>query len=395
MLDTPAPAVSAPSRVAQRHQVQLVNGRLRIDVQRADWDLHRLSAFAARNNPRRGFLFVSKVLGKHWPSAVAEMQAAHAALAAKLPPAREPALFIGMAETATGLAQGVFEAYLALHGAGSAIYVQTTRYPLSGTRTLAFEERHSHAQNLSLHLPERADLLAAFMQARLLVLVDDELSTGSTFGALIAAYAQVNPGVEKACLVALTDFMGSTAHRQFSECAACGMVQFVSLLQGSFDFEPDPRFVATAPAAAQAALDCRRGFVGDYSARLGTSARLQLAPGLVDELSAALPRDAPVLVLGSGEFMHPAFCLGRALVERGASVKLQSTTRSPILLGADIASRIELPDPYGELIPNYLYNVDPKAYGAVLLCCETPASPALTDTLQRLSARLVALRQAP
>lgn len=381
------------------HPVQLPNGRLRVTVQRADWALQRLCAFAARNNPRRGFLFVSKVLGKHWPSLPAQMQAAHAALAAKLPVAAEPALFLGMAETATGLAQGVFEAYLAQHGSGSAVYVQTTRYPLSDARTLDFEEWHSHAQNLSLHLPERADLRAAFLQARLLVLVDDELSTGNTFAALIAAYAQANPGVERACLVSLTNFMGDAAQQRFKHGSACGQVDFVSLLEGSFEFERDAHFEAAAPALAQAALGCRRSFVGDYSARLGTDALLQLPAGLIDGLvegpGMRLPVGAPVLVLGVGEFMHPAYCVGQALAQRGVDVRVQSTTRSPILLGADIRCRIELPDPYGELIPNYLYNVDPADYGAVLLCAETPPSAALSDTLHRLSGRLVSLRHRP
>ena len=393
----------APARTAQ-HLVHLPNGRLRVTVQRADWDLHRLCAFAARNNPRRGFLFVSKVLGKHWPSLPSEMQAAHQALADKLPAAREPALFLGLAETATGLAQGVFEAYLARHGPGSAVYVQTTRYPLSGARTLDFEEWHSHAQNLSLHLPDRADLQAAFLRARLLVLVDDELSTGATFAALIAAHAQVNPDVERACLVSLTNFMGEAARQRFRQDAACAQVDFVSLLDGGFEFERDPHFEAAPPAVAQAALGCRRGFVGDYSARLGTDVALQLPPALIDSLidslshspadaaGARLPTAAPVLVLGMGEFMHPAFCLARALALRGVPVRVQSTTRSPILTGADIRCRIELPDPYGEAIPNYLYNVDPADQGAVLLCGETPPSPALTETLRRLSAQWVPLR---
>ena len=380
---------------AQTHELHLPNGVLRVHVRRADWELRRLCAFAARHNPRRGFLFVSKVLGKHWPSTPEEMQAAHAALAIRLPAAGEPALFLGMAETATGLGQGVFEAYLALHGEGSAVYVQTTRHPLSGTRTLPFEESHSHAQQLALHLPESDELRAAFLRARLLVLVDDELSTGNTFAALIAAYAQVNPGIERACLVALTDFMGEAAHQRFRDASGDRQIDFVSLLEGDFKFEADPDFVAVPPSVAQASLACRRGFVGEYSARLGTAAALTLPETLIDALSARLPAGTPVLVLGSGEFMHPAFCVGRELAKRGALVKLQSTTRSPILLGADICRRIELPDLYGEAIPNYLYNVDCDAYGVVLLCCETPPSVALDETLQRLSAQLVLLRGRP
>ncbi|MDO9353947.1 MAG: phosphoribosyltransferase domain-containing protein, partial [Solirubrobacteraceae bacterium] len=352
-------------------------------------------AFAARNNPKRGFLFVSKVLGKHWPSPPAEMLAAHTALAERLPPAGDrPAVFIGMAETATGLAQGVFEARLKRHGEGSAIYVQTTRYPLAGARMLAFEERHSHAQNLRLHLPESPALHDAFMNARPLVLVDDELSTGNTFLGLIDAYRQANPALERVCAVALTDFMGASGRARFVAEAGVEEVQVISLLSGAFNFEPDPTFRATPPAAAQATVGCRRAFVGDYSARLGTGSLLQMPPALLDRLTVELPAGAPVLVLGCGEFMHPSTVLGHALAQRGHDVRVQSTTRSPILVGADIRCKLTLEDPYGEAIPNYLYNVDPRDYGAVLLCCETPASDALACTLRQLGARPIALRSA-
>jgi hypothetical protein len=165
------------------------------------------------------------------------------------------------------------------------------------------------------------------------------------------------------------------------------------LLQGSFSFEPDPGFRAPPPAPAQAAVGCRRDFIGDCSARLGTDQRLHLPPALIDDLDAGLPTGRPLLVLGTGEFMHPAFCLGQALAVRGAEVRVQSTTRSPILLGVDIHHRLELQDPYGEAVPNYLYNVDPRAYGAILLCCETPPSPALTHTARQLDAQVITLRQ--
>ena len=42
-----------------RHEVLLPNGRLQVEVDRADWSLQRLCGFAARHNPRRGYLFVS------------------------------------------------------------------------------------------------------------------------------------------------------------------------------------------------------------------------------------------------------------------------------------------------------------------------------------------------
>ena len=85
----------------------LPNGRLTLTINRADLPPDELFALGARANPRRAFLFVSKVLGKHWPVATATLARIHALLAAKLPAELPtPVLFIGMAETATALAQG-------------------------------------------------------------------------------------------------------------------------------------------------------------------------------------------------------------------------------------------------------------------------------------------------
>ena len=47
----------------------LPNGRLTLTINRADLPPDELFALGARANPRRAFLFVSKVLGKHSPVA--------------------------------------------------------------------------------------------------------------------------------------------------------------------------------------------------------------------------------------------------------------------------------------------------------------------------------------
>lgn len=92
--------------------------------------------------------------------------------------------------------------------------------------------------------------------------------------------------------------------------------------------------------------------------------------------------------------MHPAFRIGRALELEGRNVRVQSTTRSPILCGADISQRLVFKDNYGEGIPNYLYNVDPNAYARIILCHETP-SDSLVDVRTQLGARCVPYQTSP
>jgi hypothetical protein len=248
-------------QLKNQHEAVLPTGRLIVNVEHSDWPLERLCGFAARHNPKRGFLFVSKVLGKHWPSTPAEMAAAHSLLAQRLPaPSGRPLLMLGMAETATGLGQGVFEAYLARHGQGSAVYLHTTRCLLSGVPTLAFEERHSHAQSLHLHWPEAPALRAVFLQTQHVILIDDEISTGTTFLSLIAAYRKVNLALQQLSVVSLTDLMGEAARAAWSKQAGLDAVQFSSLLSGSYQFEPDLEFRADPPPSHKLrwAVDVRK-----------------------------------------------------------------------------------------------------------------------------------------
>ena len=189
------------------HIHNLPDGRLTLTIDRADLPPDELFAIGARANPRRAFLFVSKVLGKHWPVTTATLARIHQALAAKLPddlPA--PVLFIGMAETATALAQGVFEAWLARAPQSEALYLHTSRLRVAGAETLPFAESHSHASQQWLHLPDGAENRRRFHAARSLVLIDDELSTGDTFRALAAALAPQLPALRHTHWLCLTDF---------------------------------------------------------------------------------------------------------------------------------------------------------------------------------------------
>ena len=64
--------------MAEHRVVELPTGRLSIEVLRSDIALDQLCGFAARRNPKRGFLFVSKVLGKHIPVRPSLMRQVHA-----------------------------------------------------------------------------------------------------------------------------------------------------------------------------------------------------------------------------------------------------------------------------------------------------------------------------
>lgn len=89
---------------------ELSGGTLTVIPNSSNIPLDSLFDIAERRNPKRAFLFVSKVLGRHIPVSPAAMRNVYRQLAERFPADLPgPVLFIGMAETAVGLAAGVFQ----------------------------------------------------------------------------------------------------------------------------------------------------------------------------------------------------------------------------------------------------------------------------------------------
>src|SRR5690349_4312517 len=133
--------------------------------------LAELVEVGLRRNPRRAHLLVSAVLGKHIPAVPCTVRAAGdelGRLVARV--AAEPALVLAYAETATALGHCVAETL-------RADYLHTTRRPVrTGSVVAGFDEEHSHATR---HLLQPADP-SWLARDGVVVLVDDELSTGRT-----------------------------------------------------------------------------------------------------------------------------------------------------------------------------------------------------------------------
>ncbi|MGX4644156.1 phosphoribosyltransferase domain-containing protein [Massilia sp. SYSU DXS3249] len=370
---------------AQHLSQQLPTGLLEVALHAGAEELDALLGFAARANAKRGFLFVSKVLGKHWPVKPARMLDVHARLADQVPEGEGPVVFIAMAETAVGLGQGVFEAWLRAHSGREALFLQTTRYRVGSGPIIEFEEAHSHAPRQFLHLPAGAHEQSLLLNARTIVLVDDEASTGNTFLNLTRACQRLNPAIERVHLAVIANFMGQAATTALTERFALPATMG-ALLEGEYRFEPAPCPVDAAPAQRYDAR-AERGASTAFG-RLGLARALRAPEALAERLAAQIAPHEKVLVLGTGEFMHASTLLGAALERRGLDVVVQSTTRSPILTWGAVSTAMTFPDNYGEGIANFLYNVAPGQYDHVLVCHETPAGETLHAFARELHARL-------
>lgn len=371
---------------AEVRNVTLPTGLMELKVDAGAFRLDDLIGFAARANARRGFLFLSKVLGKHWPVTPQAMRAVHVALAAQVPADLPgPVVFIAMAETAIGLGQGVFEAYQDAHPERAALFLHTSRYQVRDTAIIEFEEAHSHAPRQFLHMPTDARLRDLLLSARSLVLVDDEASTGNTFLNLTDACRALNPAIERVHLATITNFMGQAANdalsRRFGIAVTIG-----AALSGEYAFTAG-QLQQAAGAAQLFEAHADRGASAAFG-RLGVDRRLQLPADLAERLSATIRAGERTLVLGTGEFMHMAFLLGRGLEQQGVDVAVQSSTRSPILQWGAVGHALSFPDNYGEGVANFIYNVAPGQYDHVFICHETPPNAALQQFAHAVGGRL-------
>ncbi|WP_350261657.1 phosphoribosyltransferase domain-containing protein [Pantoea sp. BJ2] len=339
-----------------------------------------LFEIAERRNPKRAFLFVSKVLGRHIPVAPEKMRAVYRQLAEQFPPFSDgPVLFIGMAETAVGLGAGVFDEVR--QRVREPVYLTSTRHPQQADLLCEFKENHSHATDHLIYLPDDAQLRQRVLNARTLVMIDDEATTGNTFINLLEALR--NDGgltqIEQVIAVTLTDWSGDALS------ARCPVpVRSVSLVQGDWHWQQDPD-AALPPMPAMVLNDAatvpitgkqRWGRLGMAAPAGDLGCAIQAQPG------------EKILVLGSSEFVWEPFLLAERLAAQGAEVKYSSTTRSPIATGFAIESAIAFGDNYGLGIANFVYNVAHQQFDRILLCIETPVDsvdPLLTTALAQVA----------
>lgn len=358
-----------------------------------------LIGMALRRNPKRAHLLVSRVLGKHIPTDPGLLIAAGELLGALVASCLEPepeaatdndvqlsaiaaelgaalratpadagastehierarelldplrrhhpeVATLGYAETATGL--GALVA-----GAIGSYYIHSTRHSGDGTPSFgAFEEEHSHATSHRL-LPTDPHLLA---HAPTLVLVDDELSTGSTIINTIRELHAVAPR-DDYIVAALVDMRTATDRARFGAVAAelGTTIRVVALARGTVELphnvlDTARELLDTFPAPEGFSADrggvvelLELGLDDDAWARLGN--RHGNNPTLPDDnrvpYTGSMLRDAlgedvsgDVVVLGTEEFLHFPLLVADWLNMRSAaagSVRFSSTTRSPIV----------------------------------------------------------------
>lgn len=383
-----------------------------------------------RHNPRRQVLFVSTVLGKHLNVAPATLLAAGMALGARVEavlagtdpsldedrlrravagqvptvddvaPRPQPAVaanVVGFAETATALGHAVRRRL------GPGPLTHTTRRP-TGEPIVRCVEAHSHATEHEVHHSEPTFLA----DGDPVVIVDDEMTTGSTALGLIEAIHTHHPH-DRYVLASLVDWRGDD-DRLRAEATATRLgtrIDSVSLLPADAtvgDGGPVPTTVEMPPSPVLPRTTTTVVDVGPPTARCGWSlAHQRTVDERVAEAVAPLRhrrRGGRALVLGTEELMYVPALVGLHL---GDGVVTRSTTRSPIVAvdvdGYPIVDRSTFASLDGLPGDRHLYGLTLDAEAGledVVLVADVPvpddhplvaALGAITDHLQILELR--------
>lgn len=327
---------------------------------------------AERINPKRAFLFVSTLLGRHVPVRPSDHFRAIDSLVERCDPDQleGPVLVMGYAETAVGIGAAVARGLSRRAPAADLLYLSTTRHPVPGREWVRFSEGHSHATEHHVLNPGPHPALDSGPVT--LVLVDDETTTGATFAALGGALAAAGVRIKRVLLVTLTDWSDGAASKAVSAIAPGVEVRSVSLLDGSWSWTPDP--ASKPPKLPEQVTPAYDLWVptDEGSPRSGISCWSD--PSLDEVVRALNPeRGEELLIIGTGEQVWGPMVLAERLEGEGANVKVIATTRSPILLGDVIRHKVTFPDHFGVGVPMYLHNVPSGPSARVVVVTETGA----------------------
>jgi hypothetical protein len=376
--------------------------------------LQALFAMAARQNPKRSFLFVSRILGKHLPVDPSVSLLGGALLAYLYnnlvnPPDKElelaitgailnqqkaagvydalqqqpfvlakPTLFIGFAETATALGHSMFNCF-----AKDAYFIQTTRDILDCKPEIRFAEEHSHAVVHYCYGMDRG----SFAGDKTIVLVDDELTTGKTALNIIREIQASFPKKEYV-VASLLDWRSVEDKQRFQQLEAelDIKIRTISLLSGKITVtgklkEEETPLISTNKENQNADSNWKQydfPYLGN-TGRFGLSCEdKEATENYIIQVAEYLRQGRKgkrILCLGNGEFMYYPM---RIASHMGPGVFFQSTTRSPIKPshneGYIIQSRLVYPSPDDPAVSNYLYNVPYGHYDELYMFLEREVS---------------------
>lgn len=354
------------------------------------------------NNPKRNFLFISKVLGKHIevkPSICKEIGLKLARLIfdkeEKNYRNNEKISVIGFAETATGLGMAV-ASYIK-----NCYYITTTRECITELKSIfKFEEEHSHATTHKCFPLDKDNLV----NSEKIILVDDEITTGKSMINIIKELKKVT-NAKEFIILSILDWRNEDHRKAYDDLVNKENInlEVLSLISGDIKVKDTTTYIDTNDEVINDTADVLNYNVLDrinlktsyekevesyllHTGRFGVEfneiEELEIkCKDIANRLQSLIESNEKILVLGHGENIYIP-CRIASYIK--GDVYFKSTTRSPIYCedvdGYPIKEKHIF---YHKGVKYYFYNKSEieKKYDKVILITEDDLNIKLTNNM--------------
>ncbi|WP_026522507.1 phosphoribosyltransferase domain-containing protein [Butyrivibrio sp. VCB2001] len=314
-------------------------------------------------NRKRSYLFVNPLQGKHIPANPEEVDRLCKCLAEEINKdySDKRKMVIGFAETATGISAAV-----CVYLNNVVFFEHTTREYRDTNEYIYFTESHSHAK---AQLLDMDGLDKAVSSVDMIILIDDEITTGNTVCKLID---QIKEKYSFSGELIIASFVNSMTDERITELKSRGIeCEYVIRIPHEYkaelaekvdeisnpDCEYDSNDDKIAAGCVSLSINPRKPVLWEMYLNDMQAATDEIIRGCdFDE-------DDTVCIIGTEEFMFLTICLGKNLIQSGivGDVKIHSTTRSPIIPssqeGYPLNSRYKLISFYEKDRVTYIYNL--------------------------------------
>ena len=293
-----------------------------------------------KNNPKRDFLFVNALQGKHIhvnPTKTFRLYDELVSVISNSVNPNERIIVIGFAETATAIGH-----YISSCLDNCIYYMQTTREAIpDATSLLEFQEEHSHATEQFLY----GDV-SELENCDRIIFVDDEISTGNTVLNFIREVERLGICL-KYGVASLLNWQDDNWAKKFKDLNIDTYFVLKGKLKDLFAKVPvnisveDIKYPVLK--SVPAIIEVKNSVSNYFKERIGAKPYdiSEFSEKIYSSISSVLgynmpKQDETVLVLGTEEYMFAPMVFAKALSDSlGIDVQFHATTRSPIEISGE------------------------------------------------------------
>lgn len=217
----------------------LSTGILNISLKQERISFDKLLVVHERINPKRSFIFASKVLGRYYPSKLNTLQQTASTLIRQVPKHLFQGNVTSISVADSGLLLGcALNRHIRNNQIQSFNDLYTTHVFKGDTNLVAhFVESHSHTPDKYLYVPK--EKLESYQNTDTLILIDDEVTSGNTLKNLVSSLNL--PNVKRIIVLTIADWS--------NESLAFGDIPSLcfSLLNGSYSWAPNGKNLKDFP----------------------------------------------------------------------------------------------------------------------------------------------------